>query len=134
MDELSESGRELLRKVLSRGRVAYDSLSEDERRAVDELLRLGYVRLYIEPNSKRLGDVLRLTAPSNTLYGRFSHVRYINYLCLALVLLMPSLSLYLTIRSLMMGYTSVGALFLVITLGLTYVAYLVIRGRRCRVI
>ena len=133
MDELSESGKELLRKVLSRGRVAYDSLSEDERRAVDELLRLGYVRLYVEPNSKRLGDALRLVAPSGTLHGRFSHVRYINYLCLALVLLMPSLSLYLTVRSLMMGYTSVGALFLVITLGLAYVAYLVIRGRRCRV-
>ena len=129
MDELSEEGRELLRKVLSRGRVAYDSLSEDERRAADELLRLGYVRLYIEPNSRRLGDALKLLAMNNP--RRFSGSRITKYACLTLALAPPALFLYLTIRSIMMGYPSVGALFLLITLGLAYVSHLVIRRKGC---
>ncbi|WP_054853769.1 hypothetical protein [Vulcanisaeta distributa] len=134
MDELSErGGRELLRRILSRGRIAYDSLSEDERKAVEELVRLGYVKLYIEPNSKKLGDVLRVINSVNASHAAFS-ANYIKYLCLALVILMPLLPLYLSIRSLIMGYTSVTIFFLIITLVLAYVAYIIIHRRRCRLI
>ncbi len=129
MGELSEGGRELLRKILSRGRVAYDSLTEDERKAVDELLRLGYVRLYVEPNSRRLGEALRLIAGGSR--GVPNPLNRVKRVCPALALLPPLLLLYLSIRSFTMGYAAVGAFLLVITLGLAYVSYLVIH-RKCR--
>ncbi|ADN50111.1 hypothetical protein [Vulcanisaeta distributa] len=131
MDELSERGRELLRKILSRGRIAYDSLSEDERKVIDELVRLGYVRLYVEPNSRRLGDALKIIGSTG---GFYVSLNYMNYLCLALALLIPSLFLYLSIRSFVMGYAAVGIFFLIITLGLTYISILIIRRRNCRLI
>ncbi|WP_243665740.1 hypothetical protein [Vulcanisaeta sp. JCM 16159] len=118
---------------MSRGRIAYDSLSEDERKAVEELVRLGYVKLYIEPNSKKLGDALRVINSVNVSHAAFS-ANYIKYLCLALVILMPLLPLYLSIRSLIMGYTSVTIFFLIITLVLAYVAYIIIRRGRCRLV
>ncbi len=115
MDELSErGGRELLRKILSRGRIAYDSLSEDERKVIDELVKLGYVRLYVEPNSRRLGDALKIIGSTG---GSRLSPSYMNHLCLALALLIPSLFLYLSIRSFVMGYAAVGMFFLIITLG-----------------
>ncbi|MGC8607699.1 MAG: hypothetical protein ACP5GZ_06030 [Vulcanisaeta sp.] len=128
MDELSEKGKELLRKVLSRGRIAYDSLSEDERRVVDELVRLGYVKLYLEPNGKRIGDALRITGLTSTSHGK---PNYMNYLCLVLASLIPLLFLYLSIRSLIMGYALVGVFFLAISVGLAYVIYLITRRRHC---
>ena len=128
MDELSERGRELLRKVLSRGRVAYDSLSEEERRVVDELVRLGYVKLYLEPNSKRIGDALRIIGLTETFRSKSN---YMNYLCLVLMSLVPLLFLYLSIRSLIMGYALIGGFFLIISVGLAYLIYLVMRRRRC---
>ncbi|GAB6947622.1 hypothetical protein JCM16161A_17520 [Vulcanisaeta sp. JCM 16161] len=131
MDELSERGRELLRKILSRGRVAYDSLSEDERKVIDELVRLGYVRLYVEPNGRRLGDALRIIGSTSAFRSNFN---YVNYICLALALLIPSILLYLSIRSFLLGYASVGVFFLVLTLGLAYASFLIIRRRRCHLI
>ncbi|WP_243679065.1 hypothetical protein [Vulcanisaeta distributa] len=90
-------------------------MSEEERKAVDELVRLGYVRLYVEPNSRRLGDALRVIGSTGGL--RSIHHIIMNYACLALALLIPLLFLYLSMRSLMMGYALVGAFFLIITLG-----------------
>ncbi len=123
MDELSERGRELLRRVLSRGRVAYDSLSEDERRAVDELVKLGYVKLYLELNSGRIADALRVVGYSGVIHRKFRR----NYLCLALALVVPLVLLYLSIRSFTMGYAPVGIFFLLIDVGITYIAYLLLR-------
>ena len=123
MDELSERGRELLRRVLSRGRVAYDSLSEDERRAVDELVRLGYVKLYLEPNSGRIADALRVVGYSGAAQRKFRR----NYLCLALALVAPLVLLYLSIRSFTMGYAPVGIFFLLIDVGIAYITYLLLR-------
>ncbi len=124
-------GKELLRKILSRGRIAYDSLSEDERKVIDELVRLGYVRLYVEPNSRRLGDALRIIGSTSGFYVGLNHV---NYICLVLALLIPSLFLYLSIRSFIMGYAVIGMFFLIITLGFTYISILIIRRRSCRLI
>ncbi|BDR92302.1 hypothetical protein [Vulcanisaeta souniana] len=126
MDELSERGRELLRRVLSRGRVAYDSLSEDERKAVYELVRLGYVKLYLEPNSGRIADAVRIVGYSGAPNRRFRR----NHLCLALVPVVSLILLYLSIRSFIMGYAPVGVFFLLIDVGITYITYLLLR-RHC---
>jgi hypothetical protein len=130
MGELSEDAKKLLGKVLRMGRVAYDSLNDSERRAAEELIKLGYVKVYLEPNAKRIGDALRVIGSGDVRHA------VINYACLAIVATLASVFLvllYLAIRAFILKYALVGVFLLFIDFVMVYIAYLLIRryGSRC---
>jgi len=131
MGELSEDAKRLLRRILGSGRVAYDSLSENERKAAEELIRLGYVKVYLEPSSKRIGDVLKVIGTR----GKIGNTM-VTYACIAIIVIIASVFsalLYLTIKAFIMNYASVGAFLLLINVLIMYIAYLIIKRRypRC---
>ncbi|MGC8543821.1 MAG: hypothetical protein ACP5NQ_07740 [Vulcanisaeta sp.] len=122
MDELNEEAKTLLRRVLERGRISYDSLSEGERKVLDELVRLGYVKLYVEPNGRKIADALRMVGPIR----RVQVVRR-RYVCLGIVAIVFSLFLYLSVRAFLIDYLSVGVFFLIVSAVMVYIIYLVLR-------
>jgi len=131
MGELSEDAKRLLRRILGSGRVAYDSLSENERKAAEELIRLGYVKVYLEPSGKRIGDVLKVIGTR----GKIGNTM-VTYACIAIIVIIASVFsalLYLTIKAFIMNYASVGAFLLLINVLIMYIAYLIIKRRypRC---
>jgi len=131
MGELSEDAKRLLRRILGSGRVAYDSLSENERKAAEELIRLGYVKVYLEPSGKRIGDALKVIGTK----GRIGNAMA-TYACIAIIVIIASVFsvlLYLTIKAFIMNYASVGAFLLLINVLIMYIAYLIIKRRypRC---
>ncbi len=131
MGELSEDAERLLRRILGSGRVAYDSLSENERRAAEELIRLGYVKVCLEPSGKRIGDALKVIGTK----GRIGNAMA-TYACIAIIVIIASVFsvlLYLTIKAFIMNYASVGAFLLLINVLIMYIAYLIIKRRypRC---
>jgi hypothetical protein len=131
MGELSEDAKRLLRRILGSGRVAYDSLSENERKAAEELIRLGYVKVYLEPSGKRIGDALKVIGTR----GKIGNTM-VTYACIAIIVIIASVFsvlLYLTIKAFIMNYASVGAFLLLINVLIMYIAYLIIKRRypRC---
>ena len=131
MGELSEDAKRLLRRILGSGRVAYDSLSENERKAAEELIRLGYVKVCLEPSGKRIGDVLKVIGTR----GKIGNTM-VTYACIAIIVIIASVFsvlLYLTIKAFIMNYASVGAFLLLINVLIMYIAYLIIKRRypRC---
>lgn len=130
MGELSEDAKRLLRRILGSGRVAYDSLSENERKAAEELIRLGYVKVYLEPSSKRIGDALKVIGTR----GKIGNTM-VTYACIAIIVIIASVFsalLYLTIKAFIMNYASVGAFLLLINVLIMYIAYLIIKRRHPR--
>jgi hypothetical protein len=130
MGELSEDAKRLLRRILGSGRVAYDSLSENERKAAEELIRLGYVKVYLEPSGKRIGDVLKVIGTR----GKIGNTM-VTYACIAIIVIIASVFsalLYLTIKAFIMNYASVGAFLLLINVLIMYIAYLIIKRRHPR--
>ncbi|WP_069806441.1 hypothetical protein [Vulcanisaeta thermophila] len=122
MDEVSGEARELLRRILVNGYVPLDSLSPSERALVDELLRGGYLRVYVGINGDRLGHVIELIGDGTIPRRRLVSCR--GYSVIPILISMPTL--YLSIRAFMMGIGGVGLFFIVMSIVIGLGAYYMI--------
>ncbi len=111
-----EKAVKLLRKILEKGQISVEELSEEELQILQQLEREGVVKKCYTISPEYINDIVKICKPRVIVLRESKGRKLIrNMLKIAIPLAISALPIYLAIYSAVIGYTSVFIFFMIVS-------------------